>query len=47
MRQQIKLTDEDLLTALERLESSAELADESETERLTALGRYQIGRAHV
>lgn len=39
--QRNKLTDDDLLTALERLESSAELADESETERLTALGRYR------
>lgn len=39
--QRSKLTDADLLTALERLESSAELADESETERLTALGRYR------
>lgn len=41
MASRIKLTDADLLTALERLESSAELADETETERVAALGRYR------
>lgn len=41
MPQRIKMTDSDVLTALERLEAAAELADDSETERARSLGIYR------